>query len=239
MRCRRIRRYWPARRARPAIGWPSPKRPFVGRCRSPWPAAGGVRGCWPMPDGSRPAARSSSAARWTRQSCSSAAAVSPAPTRPTYAAAGSATCRSPAPRNWNLHSPGDDAGHEARRGSLPPMSSAEHIAETVNRYISLIAKGTADDLVELYADDATVEDPVGGEVHIGRQAIRGFYSSVENIKADADVTTLRALGHEVAFLWVMSVDLGEAKMQMEIISVMTFDGEGKIASMKAYWGPDN
>ena len=30
----------------------------------------------------------------------------------------------------------------------------------------------------LYADDATVEDPVGGEVHIGRQAIHGFYSAV-------------------------------------------------------------
>ena len=41
------------------------------------------------------------------------------------------------------------------------MPSAEHITETVNRYISLVAKGTADDIVELYADDATVEDPVG------------------------------------------------------------------------------
>ena len=28
-------------------------------------------------------------------------------------------------------------------------------------------------------------------------------------------------------------------MTIEIISVMTFDDEGKIASMKAYWGPDN
>ena len=28
-------------------------------------------------------------------------------------------------------------------------------------------------------------------------------------------------------------------MRIEIISVMTFDDEGKIASMKAYWGPDN
>jgi steroid delta-isomerase len=28
-------------------------------------------------------------------------------------------------------------------------------------------------------------------------------------------------------------------MSIEIISVMTFDDDGKIASMKAYWGPDN
>ena len=28
-------------------------------------------------------------------------------------------------------------------------------------------------------------------------------------------------------------------MRIEIISVMTFDDDGKIASMKAYWGPEN
>src|SRR6202035_2955992 len=126
----------------------------------------------------------------------SAAAASPVPTRPTYAAVGCATCRSPAPRNWNLHSAGDDAGYEARRGSLPSMSSAEHIVETVNRYISLIAKGTADDLVELYADDATVEDPVGGEVHIGRQAIHGFYAAVENVQRECELVTLRVGGND-------------------------------------------
>ena len=42
------------------------------------------------------------------------------------------------------------------------MPSAEQITEVVNRYISLVNSGTADELVELYADDATVEDPVGG-----------------------------------------------------------------------------
>ena len=47
------------------------------------------------------------------------------------------------------------------------------ITDVVNRYIALVASGSAEDLVELYADDATVEDPVGGEVHIGRQAIQG------------------------------------------------------------------
>ena len=33
----------------------------------------------------------------------------------------------------------------------------------------------AEDVAALYAEDATLEDPVGGgEVHIGRQAIAGF-----------------------------------------------------------------
>ncbi|HEX2286591.1 MAG TPA: nuclear transport factor 2 family protein [Mycobacterium sp.] len=120
------------------------------------------------------------------------------------------------------------------------MPSAEQITQTVNRYLELVAKGQADAIADLYADDATVEDPVGGEVHIGRQAIRGFYANVENVKSETEVVTLRALGNEAAYFWRLTVDLGEGgRMLIEIISVMTFDDEGKIASMKAYWGPDN
>ena len=56
------------------------------------------------------------------------------------------------------------------------MSTPEDNAKTVHRYLELVTLGKTDDVAELYADDATVEDPVGGgEVHIGREAIRGFY----------------------------------------------------------------
>src|ERR1700716_3314236 len=102
---------------------------------------------------------------------------------PTCAAAGSATCRS------------SRAGHWLPRWvhpcSVRHMPGAEDIATTVNRYLELVAAGRADDVTELYADDATVEDPVGGEVHIGRKAIRGFYTSIENIKSTTEVVTLR------------------------------------------------
>jgi steroid delta-isomerase len=119
------------------------------------------------------------------------------------------------------------------------MPTPDDNAKTVNRYLELASQGKADDIAELYADDATVEDPVGGEVHIGRQAIRGFYDSLPTNGAEAEVVTLRALGNEVAFFWALIVDLGASKLRIEIISVMTFNEEGQIASMKAYWGPDN
>jgi steroid delta-isomerase len=119
-------------------------------------------------------------------------------------------------------------------------ANTEANAKTVNRYLELLAKRQADAIADLYATDATVEDPVGGEVHIGRQAIHGFYSNVPGTNNETEVVTLRALGNEVAFFWRLIVDLGEGgKMTIEIISVMTFDDDGRIASMKAYWGPDN
>ena len=75
------------------------------------------------------------------------------------------------------------------------MPSPEDNAKTVNRYLELVAKGNADDIAALYAEDATVEDPVGGEVHIGREAVRGFYRSVPTrATTQTELCTLRALG---------------------------------------------
>ena len=120
------------------------------------------------------------------------------------------------------------------------MPSLEQNTATVNRYLELLAKANAEDIAALYADDATVEDPVGSDVHIGRRAITGFYSNVPGTGNETEVFTLRALGSEAAFYWRLTVNLGDGgKMSIDIISVMTFDDEGKIASMKAYWGPDD
>ena len=105
----------------------------------------------------------------------------------------------------------------------------------VNRYLETVSQGRPDDIVALYAEDATVEDPVGSDLHIGRGAIRGFYKAVEGADAKTEVVTLRALGNEAAFFWRLMI----GGMTIEIISVMTLDEDGKIASMMAYWGPDN
>ena len=115
------------------------------------------------------------------------------------------------------------------------MPSAEQITRTVHQYLEFVGTGLADDIATLYAVDATVEEPVGGEVHVGRQAIRNFYTAVENATSQTDVETLRVLGNEAAFYWTLAIH----GMKISIISVMTFDADAKIATMKAYWGPDN
>ena len=120
------------------------------------------------------------------------------------------------------------------------MPSAELITQNVNRYLELVGEAKSEEIADLYADDATVEDPVGGEVHIGRQAILGFYKGALGAKGETEIITLRALGHEAAYLWTLTLDLGEgSRMRLELLSVMAFDGEGKITAMKAYWGPEN
>lgn len=119
------------------------------------------------------------------------------------------------------------------------MPSAEKITTAVHRYLDLVAKGSAEDLAALYAVDATLEDPVGGEVHIGRQAIRGFYAAIENAERECELLTLRVAGSEAAFLFRVVVSAGDHRMQIEPIDVMAFNSDGEIAAMKAYWSAEN
>ncbi|QLL06455.1 nuclear transport factor 2 family protein [Mycobacterium vicinigordonae] len=112
------------------------------------------------------------------------------------------------------------------------------ITDTVHRYIETVANGTADDLAAFYADDATLEDPVGGgEVHIGKNAIRGFYSAVEGMQRQCELVTLRVSGNEAAFHFRLTVSAGDSKLRIEPIETMAFDGDGKVTAMKAYWSP--
>lgn len=120
------------------------------------------------------------------------------------------------------------------------MVTAEDIAARVNRYLALVASGTADQIVELFADDATVEDPVGGgEVHIGRHAIHGFYKNLENMPRETELLALRVAGHEAAFMFAITVGAGEGRVRIEPIDVMVFDRDGRITSMKAYWSAEH
>lgn len=107
----------------------------------------------------------------------------------------------------------------------------------VQRYLDAVAGGNVDEVAALYAEDATLEDPVGGgEVHIGRQAIAGFYKVMEGGEIKTELLTFRAGGHEAAFVFAITV---AGSMRIEPIEVMTFGDDGKITSMRAYWGPQD
>lgn len=111
------------------------------------------------------------------------------------------------------------------------------LEELVKRYLSTVEAGSAADIAALYAEDATVEDPVGcGEVHIGRHAIEGFYKNMGGAEIKTELLAFRAGGNEAAFSFAITVG---GAMRIEPIEVMTFNGTGEVVSMKAYWGPAN
>jgi len=111
-------------------------------------------------------------------------------------------------------------------------ASNDHIRKVVGLYVEFMNASNVDGIADLYALDATIEDPIGTEPHHGREAIRKFYA------ASAGHVTLeltgnpRVAGGEVAF--PMRATLGEDQV-IEIIDVMAFDDDGRIANMRAFW----
>ncbi len=120
------------------------------------------------------------------------------------------------------------------------MISEEQGAAVCEAYISALSNGDAAAIAALYADDATLEDPVGTEVKQGIEAIRAFYDY-----ASASVVSARLLGaprvagNEAAFAFEVIAGSGENTMTIEIIDVFRFDDRGKVASMRAFWGSAN
>jgi steroid delta-isomerase len=117
------------------------------------------------------------------------------------------------------------------------MPPPEAIAETVNRYLALVATGAADDIVALYAADATIEDPIGSDIRRGHDAIRGFYAGFQDVKKDTELAELRISGSEAAFFWHLTLDAGDSRTRISPISTMSFNGDAKITSMRAFWSP--
>jgi steroid delta-isomerase len=115
-------------------------------------------------------------------------------------------------------------------------ASTERIRGVVNRYVELVASGTSDEIVALYAEGATVEDPVGSEVLSERDAIRAFYAGLDGLEKDTRLVTVRIAGGAAAFHFEMVTHVGEQTYTVAPIDVMTFDDDGLITSMKAFWG---
>ena len=119
------------------------------------------------------------------------------------------------------------------------MPSKEAITQAVNRYLELVANGTADDVLTLYATDATVEDPIGADLRRGHDAIREFYAGFQDANKETELAELRVSGSEAAFLWHLTLDAGDNRTRISPISMMVFDENAKITSMRAFWSPSD
>jgi steroid delta-isomerase len=114
-------------------------------------------------------------------------------------------------------------------------ANSDDIRQTILRYISFMNDADVDAIAALYAEDATLEDPVGTEPIRGREAIRGFYAeAVGAVRLEATGNPRVAAG-EVAF--PMNAHIGGTQI-LEIIDVMVFNDDGQIVSMRAFWSTD-
>jgi len=118
------------------------------------------------------------------------------------------------------------------------MSDATTIRATIDRYLSSHSAGDIDGVVACFAPDAVVEDPIGTQRHHGSDELRAFFSGTHELcdSMRLDLTgPVRVVGRNVAFPMMAVSKIGEMTMEIDIIDVMVFDDEGRIAEMYAYW----
>lgn len=115
--------------------------------------------------------------------------------------------------------------------------SADHIRAVFERYCALVTQGDFEAIAGLYADNATVEDPVGSSPHRGRAAIREFYRGSAGMVHLELEGRVRSAGNEGAAAMIARPS-ADPHMRIETLDVMTFGADGLITSMRAYWSPD-
>lgn len=118
---------------------------------------------------------------------------------------------------------------------MPSTNTDDQIADVIRRYVSLLASGSADDLLELFAEHATVEDPVGSDVRTGREEIHEFFSTLEAMDRQTELVLLRVVGNEAAFSFTISFKVGDTSMRLQPIDTMTFDRVGKITAVRSFF----
>ncbi|GAA3655083.1 nuclear transport factor 2 family protein [Nocardioides ginsengisoli] len=112
------------------------------------------------------------------------------------------------------------------------------IPATVARYLARVADAASGaDIAALYADHGTLEDPVGSPALKGTGEIAAFYDALAGLERRTELLALRVSGNEAAFSFRVVTGSGAEQATIEPIDVMTFDEEGRITSMRAFWSP--
>jgi steroid Delta-isomerase len=110
----------------------------------------------------------------------------------------------------------------------------------VYAYVDAFANEDSGAITQLYAADATVEDPIGAPLRRGIEAIRDFYKM--SVGTHAKLTLdgpVRTAGNIAAFAFSVHVTLDGMPCRIDVIDTFNFESNGKIAAMKAFWGPKN
>jgi steroid delta-isomerase len=112
--------------------------------------------------------------------------------------------------------------------------------QAIDQYLQGLVAADLDAIVAIYADNATIEDPIGADLVVGKKAIRAFYEKAA-MKINSAVLTgpIRETPTETAFSFELQFDVQGKPFAMDIIDVFKFDQEGKVVSMRAFWSQAN
>lgn len=127
---------------------------------------------------------------------------------------------------------------EPRQAHAPTQSA---MRAALNAYVSRINDGDRDGVIALFAPDACIEDPVGTPVKRGEEIAAWFSDTIAFRTHITPVAPIRG-SHSNAAALVFDVTFQPPegpRLLIRSLDVCTFDAQGLITSLKAYWGPED
>lgn len=120
------------------------------------------------------------------------------------------------------------------------MATPEQMTAAVHGYVDAFDKGNPEAVVALFAEDATVEDPVGTPLKVGHDAIREFYaaSMATGAKLRLEGPIRCATGY-AAFAFRVELTMDGKFLTVDVIDTFKFNADGKVTEMRAFFGPSN
>jgi predicted dinucleotide-binding enzyme len=120
--------------------------------------------------------------------------------------------------------------------------SIDEVTQVVRSYVELAGHGgteghrSAEEVAALFANDATFESRVGGDVYRGIEAIgRAYHALWDGREQRVDLVSLNVAGSEAA----VHLQVVSAGQRVDVIDVMTLNQDAKISSLRTYFGPSN
>ncbi len=118
------------------------------------------------------------------------------------------------------------------------MADEKRMKAQMQAYIDNFNRSDAGAIADLYADDATVEDPVGSPLKKGKAEIAAFYQMA--IKTGAKLQLAAPIrgshSNSAAMAFDVLLNMPQGKALIRVIDVMTFNEAGQFTSMRAFWG---
>jgi steroid delta-isomerase len=122
----------------------------------------------------------------------------------------------------------------------------DHTARVASRRsIETVSRRAKEEWLELYSDDALIEDPVGpspfdpvGSGKRGRERIAAYWDGTiaTTERLDFEITASYASGNEVANVGSITIHLpGGVQLKTYGVYVYRVGGDGLITSLRSYW----
>lgn len=132
------------------------------------------------------------------------------------------------------------------------MDKTEKMRAAVAAYFTHFNNADPAGIASIFADDATVEDPIGTPPKLGIDEIRAFYEmAVQSGSRLEQQGETRVAENHAAFAFTVhigsltaentavDVDIPTGKMQIDVIDTFDFNDDGEVTAMRAFWGPGN